>query len=75
MDVQNKHMDTKRGKGEVGRIGRLRLSYIHYFYYAQNRLLIRTHGIAQGTLLSAFWEQLNEKKIQKGGNLCIHMVD
>ena len=60
-DVQNKHMDTKRGKREVGQIGRLRLLYIQYLYCVQNRLLIRTHGIAQGTLLSAFWEQLNEE--------------
>jgi len=30
-DVEkNKHMDTKGGKGEVGLIGRLGLSYIHY---------------------------------------------
>ena len=30
-DVEkNKHMDTKGGEGDVGLIGRLGLSYIHY---------------------------------------------
>ena len=31
-DVENKHMDTK-GEEEVGWIGRLGLTYIHYWYY------------------------------------------
>ena len=30
-DVENKRMDTK-GKGGVGGIGRLELTYIHYFF-------------------------------------------
>ena len=29
--VENKHMDTKREVGEVGWIGRLELTYIHYY--------------------------------------------
>ena len=32
-DVEKKYMDTK-GDKEVGGIGRLELTYIHYWYYA-----------------------------------------
>ena len=32
-DVENKYMDTK-GDKEVGGIGRLELTYIHYWFYA-----------------------------------------
>ena len=30
-DIENKHMNTKRGRGWVGWIGRLGLTYIYYY--------------------------------------------
>ena len=40
---------------------------------------MRTYWIAQGTLFSALWEELNSmlngKEIQKRGDKCIHMAD
>ena len=47
-DIEGKCMDTKQGEG--GWTGRLGLTYIHYWYYVQNRQLMRTYYMVQGTL-------------------------
>ena len=36
---------------------------------------MRTDCIAQGTLYSVLCGDLNEKEIQKGGDICIYIAD
>ena len=73
-EVENKCMDTKEERGEVAGIGRLGLIHIHYWYYVKNRQLMGTYCIEQGTLPNALWCP-KWRKIQKGGDICMCMVD
>ena len=70
-DAEKKHMDTK-GAIQGGWSGRLGLKYIHR--YVQNRSLIKAYCIAHGTQL-ILCGNLNEKKIQKRRDVCIHIAD
>ena len=54
------------GKGG-GWIRRLGLTYIHCWFCVQNRQLMRTYCITQGTLLSTPWLPKWEGNLQKRG--------
>ena len=60
-------MDTK-GEGRVGGTGRLGLTHIHYWCYIQNRQLMRSHRITQGTH-SVLHGGLHGKEIQNRGGM------
>ena len=62
-----------KGQG-VGWIGRLGLIYIHYWYYIENRQLLRTPCIAQGTLLNVLWWLEGEGR-PRGGDIHLCMAD
>ena len=70
-DVENKHMDTKREKGDGGELGDQDWQ-IHTALHT--RELMRTYRIAQGTLLRALWGPEWEWN-QKRGDLCKRVAD
>ena len=67
-DVESKLMVTRGERGKRS-TGRLRLTYIHY--YIQNRWLIRTCSIAQGSLFNTLKSPIQEKNLK---NRCMYTV-